>query len=161
MLVAVISDTHGISKRKELLDKIKGGIRKADILIHLGDYISDIPYIAEDFNGKVYGVKGNGDFKGEYPREQVIEILDKKLLICHGDQYGVGYNLNNLYYKAKELGVDGALFGHTHIPLTENYDNILFFNPGSASVPRGLSKKSIGFLEIKENEDIISYNVNL
>ena len=151
MLIGIISDTHGIIRQPNVLKKIKNLITNTDILIHLGDYTNDIKYITEDYKGKIYAVKGNGDFGDKYPKEQIINVLDYKILICHGDNYRVNFGLNNLYYKAKELGVSIVFYGHTHISLIEEYDGIMFLNPGSTSFPRGTSKQSMGFLKIHED----------
>ena len=80
---------------------------------------------------------------------------NKKIMITHGHRYGVKYGLERLYFSALENEVDIVLFGHTHISLNEKYDNILFFNPGSLTHPRLLSKGSYGIIEISDS-DIIS-----
>ncbi len=36
--------------------------------------------------------------------------------------------------KAKELGADYALFGHTHVHLREKVDGITVLNPGSTTM---------------------------
>ena len=157
MLVAVVSDTHNV---REYMDKVKSVIKKADVLIHLGDNISDLYYIAEGFNGAIYGVKGNCDFGTSELKEQVIELEDKKFLITHGDRYNVKYNMTNIYLRARELGIDGAMFGHSHIPFIEKETNIWLINPGSASLPRQ-GKHTIVFIEVEKGKSIYPYIVEL
>ncbi|SHJ69675.1 hypothetical protein SAMN02745163_02362 [Clostridium cavendishii DSM 21758] len=157
MVVAVVSDTHNFTS---FMDKVKARIQKADMLIHLGDNIKDLYYIAEGFSGKIYGVKGNCDFDTKELKEQIIEIEDKKFLITHGDKYGVKYDLNRIYLRACELGVDGVMFGHNHIPSIDENNNIWLINPGSASLPK-LSKHTMAFIEIEKNRPIYPYIIEL
>lgn len=153
MLVAVVSDTHRI---KEYTEKVKNVIKKADVLIHLGDNIEDLEELREGFNGLVYGVKGNCDFDGSMPREQLIQIEDKKILITHGDRYQVKSDINRLYYAALEQGAELALFGHTHIPLITEFNGVHFINPGSPSLPR-VKERTIAFIEINKSKPIYAY----
>ena len=81
--------------------------------------------------------------------EQLIELENKKILMTHGHEYGVKSSLLNLNYRAKELGADIALYGHSHIAAIEKHDGIWFVNPGSVSLPRGL-RHTIAFIEIKD-----------
>lgn len=153
MIIAVVSDTH---RDKTYLEKVKGYIKNADILIHLGDNFDDFIELKKSFKGESYGVPGNCDFNTKEEREKLLDIGGKKIFITHGDKYGVKYELNNLYFRALELKADAALFGHTHIPYMEESNGIWLFNPGSASLPR-ISKNSIGFIEINNNGEIIPY----
>lgn len=153
MLIAVVSDTH---RQEYYIQKVKSYIKNADILIHLGDNIEDADELAEGFKGKVYKVSGNCDFCRGAERELVIDVEGIRILITHGDRYGVKYELNNLYYRAMDAEADIALYGHTHIPYMEEVNGIWLFNPGSASLPR-MSKNSIGFIEIDKKGNAIPY----
>lgn len=157
MLVAVVSDTHNL---KKYMDKIKEIVKKADILIHLGDNIRDLDYISEGFNGKIYGVKGNCDFDSLELKEQIIELEDKKFLITHGDSYRVKYDLTSIYFRAQELGVTGVMFGHTHEPVITMENNIWLINPGSPSLPR-MGKHTMAFVEIEQGKPIYPYFIEL
>lgn len=148
MLIAVISDTHRVSNYIDIAREL---IKEADMLIHLGDNADDIIPLKEEFEGKVYVVKGNCDFGNKYPKEEVIEALDKKIFITHGDMYDVKRGIQKLYYRAKELEADIALFGHTHMESIINEDNILFMNPGSISFPKGKGRY-IGYIKIEEGK---------
>lgn len=144
MKIAVVSDTH---LNTSMLDKILKETKDADIIFHLGDNVKDALYLEKNFNGDVYYVKGNCDIAVSADTDKVIEIEGKKFFLTHGHNYRVNYDLNNLYYKAKELNVDVAVYGHTHVKLIENYGDLYILNPGSSSLPRDGSK-SMGFIEI-------------
>lgn len=148
LLIAVISDTHRMEKYIELGRKY---IKEADVLIHLGDNSEDIKELIKDFKGVVYGVRGNCDYSTIYPTEQILDILGKKIFITHGHLYRVKNNLNNIYYKAKELNADIVLFGHTHEHVLTEEDGIVLMNPGSISLPR-LRGRYIGFIELEEEK---------
>jgi len=146
--IAVISDTHG--SVKECINTLLH-INNIDKVIHLGDNTNDAVEIASITQIETIFVKGNCDvYDHNTPEEMLIELNSKKILITHGHKYNVKSGLNNLYYRGKELGVDVVLFGHSHNPLIVDYDNIIFFNPGSTTLPRACSKKSIGIIEVGE-----------
>ena len=41
-----------------------------------------------------------------------------KIFFTHGHKWGVKYSTDRLFYKAKEIGAQIALFGHTHTAAT-------------------------------------------
>ena len=154
MKIAVISDSHNI---KSAINLVKPYISDADIVMHLGDGSPNVEEITEGFHGEVYAVKGNCDLAVEYPNERIVEVLDKKILMCHGHMYNVKMDLNNIFYRAKELGVDIVLFGHTHIGLIEKKEGLLLMNPGSMALGAGGILRSIGYIEIEEGKDVLAY----
>ncbi|MCK7482134.1 MAG: metallophosphoesterase family protein, partial [Candidatus Moduliflexus flocculans] len=40
------------------------------------------------------------------------------------------------------------VFGHSHVPMCQWHDGLLFFNPGSTTDRRGTTYESVGVLEI-------------
>lgn len=146
MLIAVLSDTHRYeSYIKMAAEKCKN----ADIILHLGDNVSDVEVIRRYTGKDIIFVKGNCDIERSAKVEQLIKIDDKKIFMTHGHEYGVKISLLNLHYRAKELGADIALYGHSHVASIERHDGIWLINPGSTSLPRGL-KHTIAFIEIKD-----------
>lgn len=123
----ILSDTHG---NAEGIKKLLPIMEENDYVIHLGDYITDARYFTEKVYEKLYAVKGNCDGGGE---DLVVEIEDKKILLTHGDRYGVKQGNLKLLYKAKELGADAVFYGHTHSALVEEVDGITIVNPGTLS----------------------------
>lgn len=145
MRIGVISDTH---KMNRYIDIAKKYIEDIDVLIHLGDDSADRDRLAQGFDGEVYCVRGNCDMSNKYPKEQLLEFCGFRIFITHGDLYGVKRGLNSLYYRAKELNADIALFGHTHQHLIEEYDNIVLMNPGSISLPN-FRGRYLGIIELE------------
>lgn len=150
MRILVISDTHGYTK--EVIEAAKN-IEKLDMLFHLGDYVEDGVKISKELGLESLVVRGNGDYHHmEYNNDEILEIKGKKIMLTHGHNYNVSYNLQGIYYKALEMNVDLILFGHTHIPVNEREGSLIIMNPGSASFPRGFKKdKTFGIIDIGES----------
>ena len=133
MIVAVVSDTHGIV----LPVAYSLQRNKVDIVLHLGDNASDAKKIEQITGMEIYAVAGNCDENSkDVPEELVLEIRRKKFFLTHGHNYDVDNGIDKIVEKAKEVGADYALFGHTHVHLRERVDGITVLNPGSTTLPR-------------------------
>ena len=133
MIIAVVSDTHGIV----LPVAYSLQRNKVDIVLHLGDYASDAKKIEQITGMEIYAVAGNCDENSkDVPEELVLEIRRKKFFLTHGHNYDVDNGIDKIVEKAKEVGADYALFGHTHVHLRERVDGITVLNPGSTTLPR-------------------------
>lgn len=73
----------------------------------------------------------------------------KKILLCHGHEYGVKSGYLNLQYAAREKGADIVLFGHTHQVFYDQTSQLAMLNPGSIGEPRYYGKNSYGILIIE------------
>ena len=121
--VLVLSDTH---RNFSALEKLLPKMLENDYVFHLGDYQADILQYRE-LGDKVYSVLGNCDGGGD---DLVLEIEKVKILLTHGDRYGVKSSLYKLLLRAKEVGANVVFYGHTHIASVEKIDGITFVNPG-------------------------------
>lgn len=148
MKIIVISDTH--SRNKEILDYILN-METPDMIFHLGDYAEDGELLSQNLGVPSVIVRGNGDYQTKYLEDELVEVKGKKIFLTHGHNYNVRFTLDNLIYKGRELGADIVLFGHTHIPVNIQEDNVFIMNPGSPSFPRGVSgKKTFGLISISD-----------
>ena len=145
--IGIISDSH---HSKENLIKVSSKLKDVDMILHLGDNIEDCDILASILGVEVYGVLGNCDEGKDGLKEQIINVEGKKIFMTHGHKYNVKHSLNRLFYKALEIKADIVLFGHSHYALHAVEDNMIFFNPGSITSPRGSVDKSYGILEIDE-----------
>ena len=145
MKILLISDSHG---NKRGIDKIFSSV-KFDYLFFMGDGLNDLcDYVYLD---NVVAVSGNCDFFSKELNEKYLELEGNKILITHGNKYGVKRNLNELIERAKELEVNYVFYGHTHIQSVEEIQGIYFINPGSF-YPRS-NKESVGLaIEFVENK---------
>lgn len=150
MRILVISDTHGnLTNVYKLIKDIKD---KIDCVIHCGDIVEDAIAIRCRYSDlDVYNVRGNCDYGSAVASEEVFNIGGKKIFVTHGDMYGVNWNTDRLCYRGLELMADVCLYGHTHIPNIEKYENMVIMNPGSISRPRGGSSCSYGIIKIENN----------
>jgi putative phosphoesterase len=78
-----------------------------------------------------------------------VEYEGKKLLLVHGDAYGVKNGLGWLGKRAGEVGADAVLFGHTHRATVTTLSGILAVNPGT--LMRTSQRTSYAILEITQN----------
>lgn len=100
--------------------------------------------------GSIIAVRGNCDsevdqmllnFPITAPWQQVL-MDNQRLFLTHGHLFGP----DNL----PPLGAgDVLVYGHTHLPVAERRDEIIHFNPGSVSIPKGGNVASYGMLDEK------------
>ena len=169
MKILVFSDSHGnpsnISKALKMHPD-------AELLIHLGDGINDLYKIKETYPDyeavTVYGNFEDSFFvKKSENTFNCVTANGKKIFLCHGHRYSVGFSKQNLIYAALEQGADIALFGHTHVKhneylpperLNTNTEKGLYlFNPGSISRPRDSIYASFGIIEIRDDGILLSH----
>lgn len=143
MRILVISDSHG---NVPLALQACEMAESFDALFHLGDGGDDAEFLAHVLNDKVIHVAGNCDTGSDSPRELLLEYEGKKLLLVHGDAYGVKSGLGMLEKRAREAGADAVLFGHTHRATVTTLSGILAVNPGT--LLRTALQKSFAVLEI-------------
>lgn len=150
MRIGVVSDTHGYIERAiKSLKSITG----LDLIIHLGDHVSDAKNIEEEMNLEVIYVRGNCDLLDvDVDEEKVLEMEGKKIFITHGHIYDVKNGITKLFFKGKEINADIILFGHSHMSTKLIHENMLIFNPGSPNDPRSGSKASIGLVELFDGD---------
>lgn len=129
MRILVFTDSHG--RASKLRDAIELH-PEADIIVHLGDCERDTAYI-EDLIGsrKFYQVCGNCDFASQLPVNELIKVQNINILCTHGHAESVKHGTTMLEEKAKRLGVEIALYGHTHTPDNRYEDGLYIFNPGA------------------------------
>ncbi|MBC8018156.1 MAG: metallophosphoesterase [Verrucomicrobia bacterium] len=128
MRILVISDTHGNFPLAFKACDMAGAF---NVLIHLGDGGDDAALLENALEAEVIHVAGNCDLGSASPRELLWECEGKKLLLVHGDAYGVKNGLGRLEKRAREVGADAVLFGHTHRATIITLSGILAVNPGT------------------------------
>lgn len=129
MRILVVSDTHGDADalRRAILAQ-----PKAETVIHLGDGEEETDRIRGLFPEKEFlQVCGNCDWGSTLPAEGLAEFGGKTIFYTHGNIYNVKYGTDNFISAARERKADIALFGHTHVPVTEYEGGLYVMNPGS------------------------------
>ncbi|HEY8444531.1 MAG TPA: metallophosphoesterase [Bacilli bacterium] len=134
MKIIVISDTH---RNQEILQELARIHNDADYFLHAGDSCLP-PSLIYPF----LSVKGNCDFY-QYQPHLIIKTPTFNIFMTHGHLY----TKTSLIASAKLNDCKIAIFGHSHIPFYQNEDGIILLNPGSATNPRGNSKKSYAIID--------------
>lgn len=157
MRIVVFSDSHN---NYFALQNIVLNQPAAELFLHLGDGEKEFDYLCANFPFKnMLGVRGNCDWSSLGKIRDVVTIADKKIFFTHGHSYGVKAGLDNLKREARNMGADIALFGHTHVAMTEYEDGIYYMNPGSVALPQQGSP-SYGVIDIT-GAGIVTFIVNI
>lgn len=140
LIVGIISDTHG-----ELPPSAIKALSCADLIIHAGDIGN--PAVLDNLQkiAPVFSVKGNMD-KGDW----TVQIPDTEIINRSGVFLYILHDASNLDLDPAASGFSAVISGHTHRPLVEEHDGVLFINPGSAVQPRGNYPPSIILLKITD-----------
>ena len=145
MRIIVLSDTHGNYARAVRAVNEAG---PAELVIHLGDEYADGALIGQFCQRPLLAVPGNCDPGCSEPRLKTVTAAGKRILLTHGDSYGVKNGLHHLIKKGLTERADVILFGHTHQPLVQQIDGMLLVNPGTLQYRA--STQSYAILEISD-----------
>lgn len=136
--IGLISDTHGLL-RPEALAFLQG----CDHLVHGGDI--DTPDVLHALSAltPVCAVRGNND-RGAWatalPEVEYIRFGEVMIHVLH--------DLAQLSIDPRTAGVRVVVSGHSHKPLIEDRDGVLYVNPGSAGPRRFRLPIAVGELVI-------------
>jgi len=124
--IGLISDTHGLL-RPEALAYLQG----SDYIVHGGDIGS--PAILDELAkiAPVTAVRGNNDREGwamQVPETEFLQVGDLFIYALH--------DLALLDIDPAAAGVRVVVTGHSHKPLVEEREGVLYVNPGSAGPRR-------------------------
>ncbi len=137
--IGVISDTHGLV-RPEAIAAMQG----AELIIHAGDIGGE--NIIQKFSeiAPMMYVRGNTDYCGwslqHAPEVDVIQHENFHFYAIH--------ILREIDIDPAAAGFDVVVSGHTHKPLIEYKDNVLYINPGSCGPRRFDLPISVGRIDI-------------
>jgi putative phosphoesterase len=138
--IGVISDTHGLL-RPEAMAALQG----CDAILHAGDIgMADILAQLASL-APTTAVRGNND-KGPWatdlPEREWIEIDGVLVHLLH--------DIADLDVDPAAAGIQLLITGHSHRPLIEQRDGILYLNPGSAGPRRFKLPVTVAILEIEQ-----------
>jgi putative phosphoesterase len=136
--VGLISDTHGLLRPEAV-----GFLRGSDFIVHAGD-IGDARVLDKlGTLAPVTVVRGNNDegpWADSIAETEVLRINDVLIYVLH--------NLAELDLDPAAAGFRVVVFGHSHRPLSETREGVLYVNPGSAGPRRFKLPISVGELQI-------------
>ena len=124
--VGVISDTHGL-----LRDEAVAALKESELIIHAGDIGK--PEVLERLReiAPVHAVRGNNDrdaWARGLPLTEVVDVGGVLIYLLH--------DIGDLDIDPAAAGMAAVVTGHSHKPLAEVRDGVLFLNPGSAGPRR-------------------------
>jgi putative phosphoesterase len=146
--IGVLSDTHIPVAAREIPRKAIELLNGVDLIVHTGDILQltvleELKKLAE-----VKAVCGNMDMQSvreKLPEIDTFEIQGFKVGIVHGSGPPCGIESR---IRKKFAQVDVIIYGHSHSPKNEVIDDVLFFNPGSATNNFFAPYNSFGILTI-------------
>lgn len=139
MRIGLIADTHNLL-RPEALAALQG----VDHLIHAGDIGG--PHILEQLQriAPLSVVRGNND------QESWADDIPEYLTLSFGAiTLHVLHDLKQLEVDPAAQGIDVVIAGHSHKPLHEERNGVLYLNPGSAGPRRFKLPIGVGILHIE------------
>jgi putative phosphoesterase len=138
--VGVISDTHGL-----LRDEAVAALQGSELIIHAGDIGK--PEVLERLReiAPVHAVRGNNDrdaWASRLPLTEVVEVGGVHAYLLH--------DIADLDIDPAAAGMAAVITGHSHKPVAEVRDGVLFLNPGSAGPRRFRLPITVARLEIED-----------
>jgi uncharacterized protein len=145
--VGLISDTHGLL-RPEAVTSLRG----CTLIIHGGDIGG--PEILDELGSlaPITAVRGNND-AGAWAQH----LKDTELLRVGGVLLYVIHNLKEMEVDPRAQGIRVVVSGHSHKPLIEERQGVLFVNPGSAG--RRRFKLPIALAELLIEGDAVTARI--
>jgi uncharacterized protein len=124
--IGVVSDTHGLIR-----PNAKAFLAGCDRIIHGGD-ICDSAVLEELSSiAPVTAVRGNNDHGGWAQQLSLTELIKVESVFIY-----VVHDLADLDIDPQAAGVGVVVSGHSHQPLIEKKNGVLYVNPGSAGPRR-------------------------
>jgi putative phosphoesterase len=151
--IGVLSDTHlpdSGDAHEFLLELIADVLAPVDLILHAGDLVA--PELLAAFSDyPFHAVRGNMDppISG-VPVKKVINVEGFIIGLMHGWGPPDGIE-ERIEEEFSSVSLDCLVYGHTHQPVCQKRDGVLYFNPGSATDRRNMPYHSVGLLEVGQD----------
>ena len=177
--IGLISDTHMPARYDTLPTTVFDALRGVDLVLHAGD-VGEL-WVLDQLSAiaPVIAVHGNDetvDAQRELPYQQVIVADGQRILLTHAhypnraeeiesrkdDAWGP--KLARRAAMGQRAGASIVVFGHTHIPMTKEYDGVLLINPGALGPPNLTTRQSVrtvAILTLRDGESPDVRHINL
>lgn len=157
MLIGVISDTHLPDRWRELPDVIFDLFADVDLILHAGD-VGELR-VLDDLGrcAPVIAVHGNDETDeatAALPYLQTLMINGRRIVLTHAHYPDRAEELASrtedmqpLLQRradfAKQHGAEIIVFGHSHIPMWLQHDDVWLLNPGAIAGGNELLRQSL------------------
>ena len=149
MELAIISDTHLSRGNRQLPGDCVERLRRADVIVHAGDFITLAVLRELQAFGRLVAVHGNVDdqqVRVALPEARVLRLDHVRIGIVHDAGPAQG-RLERLRKRFPDA--DAVVFGHSHMPLHERaVDGFQIFNPGSPTERRRAPEHTMGIAQV-------------
>jgi hypothetical protein len=144
ILVGVISDTHGLM-RPEAIEALRG----ASMLLHAGDVGK--PEVLGELGAlaPVTAIRGNVDqglWCASLPETTTVEVGGVRIHMLH--------DRKTLAIDPVAEGIGVVISGHTHQPLIEELEGVLYLNPGAAGPRRFSLPVTVALMRIEDGRAV-------
>ncbi len=136
--VAVLADTHGV-----LRPEVERILDTCDVIVHAGDFDSQMIYHKLEVGQPFYGVRGNNDrgpWSGGLGTVSRFEIGGIKFIMAH-ERTDIPSALGD---------VKVVIFGHSHMYYQQEINGRLWLNPGSCGYKRFTLPLSLAVMTIED-----------
>lgn len=135
MIVLAFSDSHGSTYS---IDAAMEREQTVNAIVFCGDIARDADYIRTRYpNIPLYAVRGNNDYFCDDPYLLIPELAGVRVYVTHGHRERVKFGYHELVSQCRQKACRLCIFGHTHIPVSEEHDGVYLINPGSIRSSRG------------------------
>ncbi len=153
MRIGVISDTHIPIQAKEIPERVLQSLKGMDMLIHAGDLIRlNVLDSLKSICPNLKAVRGNMDASeviNSLPEKEIIKTGKHRIGLTHGRGSPASL-IKTVSEIFKNDNVDIIIFGHSHFPVNERREGILYFNPGSLTDTIFAPFNSYGIIELND-----------
>lgn len=150
-LIGVISDTHIPARASSLPPQVFTFFEGADLILHAGDLEEESVIEELGTLAPVEAVAGNMDpvdLKIKLGTQKIINLGEVSLGLMHGA--GMPRGVPDLVLsRFSGFKIQALIFGHSHVPLLEQREDVLLINPGSTADPRRGSSPSCARLFVE------------
>lgn len=146
MKIGVLSDTHGY-----LPDTVLQHFRDVDHILHAGDIGSEDIIFTLETIAPVTAVYGNSDhypLTKRYRLNQLIQLMDYRIFLCHEPGYPFSKWYEQISYLANYQKVSMIVYGHTHLGKIDWINDTLFLNPGSVYHGKRTSPRTLAIVTL-------------
>ena len=135
--VAVMADTHGVLRPE--VEKI---VETCDVIVHAGDFDTQMLYMKLSGKQPLYAVRGNNDrgWSGGLPGIKRFEIGGVKMVMAH-QRTDIPVALGDAQV---------VIFGHSHMYQQQEIAGRLWLNPGSCGYKRNTLPLSMAVMTIED-----------
>lgn len=146
MKIGILSDTHfGHPEKMQVAPWIAEAFAGVDLIVHAGDVEHPNFFNLLREIAPVYAVRGNCDVHHSFdtPITRSIDIGCGLLTVAHRVHHARAAVSSNTRV---------MVYGHTHLPVIKQENDLLIINPGSPTLPRGGMPPSVAVLTVNHKE---------